>query len=300
MSNVKSLQRKLLFVGGGVAVLVGAAGWRLWSGMKSGLENRVAQLSQEVHESTESIHSEESGVVVVTRVLVRRRKDDPSDEGQVVSEQRLATLPVSSMKTMVDNNVKRDVEANESKNFVSSLKSLPMGQRVAMFAALVGAFVGLNALAVPRLRKLHGAQKNPEIALKQLLAQVEPKGAFVEVGCGAGGGKALLSALECGFAPVVGYDTHGVSMWRLKKALNVDGIRIEHVKAYDVAPELQNARVVLCGCPAADVPSVLRGVAKKDTLLVLGHSSPESIAELGLEEVSEMHQGPLGVYKKKT
>lgn len=151
--NVKDLQRKLLLTTGGVLVVVGISGWKFWNDMKSVMASASAMVKGDDDDDDDNNvnkhRNAEVGAVVMKRVLVRRRLDDPPDApGEVVESHLLGTI---NQDTLGDTHVKPPKEETSSVSSIAA--SLPMNTKVIIFGSMVAAFVVFNVFGFKALRK---------------------------------------------------------------------------------------------------------------------------------------------------
>ena len=160
--GVRSLQRKLLLVTAGVSTVVGVAGYKMYAEMRA-----VADALKDRTTGTAEVPQEgEERLVVVKRVLVRRLKDDPSDQGEIVE-----THLLGSLNEKVLSEKKHEDQENAPKRIGGSLAdSLTMTQKKAFFGSLVFVFVAFNFWAIPMIRRrTAGSQATAATVAKEVL-----------------------------------------------------------------------------------------------------------------------------------
>ncbi len=247
--NVRKLKRRLLVVSGGVAVVVGVAGYFVWQKLRE--TARLVLVAHTTGVGGEEERQDEGGRVVVKRVLVRRRKDAGPDElGEVIEEHSLGSRPLSAMK---------ETKGEENKAAGSSLrdraKQLSMPQKIAVFGSLVAAFVGLNAWAIPKMKRTLARSSSGSGGVyfpPDLLAQVGEKRLFVDLACGEG--LRLVEAASV-FENVIGYESNGVTSWKARKlCASLPNVRVVLSKKSEAADaDIAEADLVFCNTtPLAD------------------------------------------------
>ena len=174
--SVKSLQRKLLLVSGGISVVVGVSGFFIWRNMKRVTE----ELS--LRTTVDPPSSDQSDRVVIKRVLVRRREDaSPDDLGEVLEEHVLGSFQEGSQfKPSMSAPRKKSFDAKEA------AKQLSFEQKVGVFGTLVALFVGFNLWAIPKLRRGLGASSSSACFPKPMMDLVKGRSVFVDLACGDG------------------------------------------------------------------------------------------------------------------
>ena len=143
MYGVHSLQRRLVYVSIGVSCVVGAVGYKMYHQIQDAsrrVEEIVQNLEKGVSVADGSSSEEEKSpsMVHLKRVLVKKRKNDPNDTGQIVEVQDLGIL---------DENLLKKKEREEKENqynagWISKVKSLPQSYKLGIFAVLAVGFFG--------------------------------------------------------------------------------------------------------------------------------------------------------------
>jgi hypothetical protein len=114
MVLVKSLQRALVGTTLVVGVGVGVVGFKMWQTMRATIRVVAEKAIDNVEETPTT------ATVSVTRVLVKRRKDDPTDKGEVVETQYLGHVK-RNLDNVDDSDDNRRVDGIVSKVKVVSL-----------------------------------------------------------------------------------------------------------------------------------------------------------------------------------
>ncbi len=179
--KIRSLQRSLLLVSGGVCVIVGVAGTLLWRDLRERTEALVLRQTPRDDDGD----SAATVTVTVKRVLVRRRVDAaPDDLGEVLEEQLLGTFEerAGEARPTVAQMAKKSLDAKEM------AKQLSMPQKIGIFGSLVALFVGFNLWAIPKLRRGMTATDAPRLVHlpQQMIDLVQRRGFFVDMACGDG------------------------------------------------------------------------------------------------------------------